>query len=123
MEQRESLGLFKRSERRDLDVTLDHAYASYDHLVKDHREVGAAYERDNAHDQDWAARHRPEANRFIAIHNELRDRDRIDAKAVRQLDAFEADQPLDRGLEHHDHAWELLRDPPTPDLGPDLFGR
>ncbi len=115
VKQREELGLFKRGERRELDAMLDHAYASYEHLVKDHREIGEAYERDNARDQEWAARHKPEANRFIAVHDELRDRDRIDIKAARQLEALDDHQPLERGLEHHERPRARGRD-----RGPDL---
>jgi conjugative relaxase-like TrwC/TraI family protein len=118
LKQRDELGLFKWGERSDIDDRLEKAHCRYDSLSAEHREIAETYERDNAHDQDWVARHKPEANRFLAVHDELHDRDRVDAKASRQLDALDEPQPLERGIERD--VFDRLKDRPAPDLGRDI---
>lgn len=118
---RKGVGLLRRGERSDTDTRIQHTRDRYAELAATHRDITATYEHDNRHDDAWVAIHKPEANRLIALDDELHDRDRLDAKATRRLDALDEHHPLDQGMAHHQRMRELSLDRgPGLDRGMDL---
>jgi len=99
---------------QDLDDRIARELERHAELIGENRELHAVANRDFIADHEWASAHGEDANRLLAVDDELTDRDTLRRAAVGDVAQLEREPPaLDRGIEHIERGMDL-----GPDLGP-----